>query len=218
MAQESSFKSAYFDNFKNFAEKAPEASREDEPLSFNFNQPVILDKNEEANNLKAKYSVQGSNPIKMLRKLIKELKGANDELFAKINYNMSRYYEDTIESVHFQETLLLESKIWQLVTECTTADYIYFQSQKEPKVESDQRTPLTLLSEIVKGDHELLTCYFLIKWLENIYSVELRVPTSLKQIEEDQESFINFMNKLDLNVNNDVAKFLFQCIRSGKLR
>lgn len=78
---------------------------------------VFLDNNDEVNNNKAKYAVQGSNPIRMLRKLIKELKGANDELFAKINYNMSRYYTDTIESVHLQETLLLETKIWQLVTE-----------------------------------------------------------------------------------------------------
>lgn len=218
MAQESSYKSAYFDNFKDFADKHTVPLRESEPLNFNFNSAVYLDNNDEVNNNKAKYAVQGSNPIRMLRKLIKELKGANDELFAKINYNMSRYYTDTIESVHLQETLLLETKIWQLVTEWTTADYIYFQSKNEPKVEEDERTPLTLLSEIVKEDHELLSCYFLIKWLENIYQLELRVPSSLKQIEDDKEDFINFLNKLDLNVNNEVSKFLFQWIRSGKLR
>lgn len=53
----------------------------------------------------------------MLHKLERDISGINSELFAKLDYNISRNKGLNTLSIHEQETIKLEEDMWKLVTE-----------------------------------------------------------------------------------------------------
>jgi hypothetical protein len=107
----------YYEIFKDFAEKHTKPQPPERMHNFNFSKNVLLDKEANVGNRKAKYHIQGANPIRMCRKLEKELTGANYEFLAKNDYNVSRYYIDELSAPNIHETLKCEEMLWKLITE-----------------------------------------------------------------------------------------------------
>ena len=130
MDSESSYKQAYFDIFRQFAEKV--LSTEKEEYNLNFGPSFLYDNVEEWKNGKAKYTVQSSNPVKMLKNLEKELHQLiirNPSLQSKIDYNCE-YLSSAV-----QEAIKFEGISWKLIYECVWADYIHFEDKKKEGIE-----------------------------------------------------------------------------------
>ena len=208
----SGYNNLYFEIFKDFAEGNHANLRPADMYNFNFCKNVLLDREANIGNTKANFAVQGANPTRMCRKLEKELCGANYEFSAKNDYNVSRYYIDEMSAPNIQETLKCEEVLWQLISEFITADYVFFEHKKDEPLHESDRTPFSLLTEIIKGDHELLSCHYLLKWLEKI-----NVNSMYRQFENKREEFQNHLNQENHNLHNETARYLYHCLRAGKL-
>ena len=169
MEKESMYRNAYFDVFSS---KASERNRENH-YNFNFGPSFQYDHSEEWKNTKSKYNIQGTNPVKILRRLEKELIQltiSNNDLLVQ-----AKYQNDFSRSA-IMDAIQYEGLTWQLITECVSADYIYFDHKGLDPIPEQMRTPKDLQADIVKGDHCILSCYYIIKWLEKIYSQEIIMP------------------------------------------
>lgn len=163
----------------------------------------------------------------MLQKLERDISGTNSELFAKLDYNISKNKNLNILSIHEQETLKLEEDMWKFVTEWVTADYVFIESKLEQS-KGSQKTPMSLISGIIKGNHELLSCHYILKWLEKIYRQDTFMSNLLKlefeeagcsyqQNDMDFENYREFLNIRDKNADDRTSKFLYEAMRRGKL-
>lgn len=182
----------YFETFRDYAQKHISGSKP-EDFNFNFGLSNKYDGTIEHDNVKGKYQIQGTNPVKLSKRLEKELVNTRSEAFSRYDYNSVEVKSSV------QNTLQWEAIIWQLITEVISADYIFFEHRKTDPIDEDDRTPLTLLADIVKQDHQMLSCYYIIKWLEKIYTEDIKMPEELNEI------------------NNLSAKFLYQSLRSGRV-
>ena len=164
----------------------------------------------------------------MLQKLERDISGTNYELFSKQKFNVSRYHNANSLTIYEQETLKIEEDMWKFVTEWVNADYIYLQS-KEESMQGKQRTPMTLISDIIKSNHEYLSCHSILKWLEKIYRQNTFMSNLLKlEFEDvynrdpncdemDLENYRKFLDMADKNADDKTSKFLYEAMRRGKL-
>lgn len=182
----------YFETFRDYADKHIKDSQT-EDFNFNFGLSTKYDRSIENDNVKGKYAIQGTNPVKLSKRLEKELVNNRTETFSRYDYNSIEVRSSV------QNALQWEAITWQLITEVISADYIFFEHKKVSPVDEDDRTPLTLLADIVKQDHQMLSCHYIIKWLEKIYTENIKMPEELNTI------------------NNSSAKFLYQSLRSGRV-
>ncbi|CAI2386128.1 unnamed protein product [Moneuplotes crassus] len=210
MERESLYKQAYFECLRSYSEKGAD-ERLDKSYKFNFGPSFEFDRNSQWKNEKAKFCIQGSNPVKMIRNLEKELNRLTVEGYdaiSKLDYNADH------ENSSVQEAIKFENISWKLFTECVSADYIHFENIKRDTIPEDQRTPMTLLSDIIKSDHEILSVYYILKWLEKIYSWDMRMPSKLAERDIEKLGLIEDDN---LCLKEDIAKFMFNNLRSGRL-
>lgn len=87
---------------------------------------------------------------------------------------------------------------------------------------------MSLVSDIIKDNHELLSCHYILKWLEKIYRQDTFMSNLLKLEFEDTdrnyqdgdmdfENYRSFLNIRDKNADDKTSKFLYEAMRRGKL-
>ncbi|CAI2386166.1 unnamed protein product [Moneuplotes crassus] len=210
MENEFLYRQAYFENLHRFAEKSLSESFKTDN-KFNFGKDFEFDFNSGLDNTKAKYKLQGGNPMRILRNLEKELTRLNlktKDGEPTLNYTA----EDTRTGI--QETTKFEIIAWKLFTECVSADHIYFENLKADTLSEEDRNPMSLLADIIKGDHEIISCHYILKWLEKIYSREIKMPEQL--LFKDLDKF-ELLEDDNFSLKEEHAQFLFCNLRSGKL-
>lgn len=71
----------YFEVFKNFAEAHPSDMDIDEIQKMNFFEDETLDSSQNLRNMKSKYALQGTLPLKMLRELDRNISELSNGIF-----------------------------------------------------------------------------------------------------------------------------------------
>ena len=221
MAQESTYRNIYFDMLKEYAE-GRKIDNVKNNFRHNFSDCPVYDKQLSYRNEKIKYTLQGTNPLKYIKKLTNEINLTTTNHVANQEFKILKNKLLKSDSIHIQNVLKCEGIVWKLISQIVTADHIFFQRKEDESLDHSIRTPLSLITVILKNNHDLLSYHYILKWLETIYKQDkflsrLNLMKYEGLYKNDIDDYANNLNNSDSKADELTYRYLYESMRAGNL-